>query len=128
MDFDLVLYIVVIIGSILWTVVKNLNKDEKERQAKKNVSRPVVAEPAGAPQRQPKEKPRSPFFQEENNNEPFSYETMSDRDFEQAFAQNAEMHSDTPQQESASPALNLSMKEEDVFKGIVWSEILKRKY
>ena len=128
MDFDLVLYIVVIVGSILWTVVKNLNKDEKERQAKKNVSRPVAAEPVGgAPLGQSRERPQSPFFQEQNN-EPFSYETMSDRDFEQAFAQNAELHSETPQQESASPALNLSMNEEDVFKGIVWSEILKRKY
>lgn len=127
MDFDLVLYIAVIVGSVIWSIVKKANKEEQERQAKKNVGRPrpVIFEP-DSPAPEQSSRPRANFTPEKNA-EPFSYETMSERDFEQAFAQNAESNLGTSHP-GAEPAINLSMNEEEVFKGVVWSEILKRKY
>ncbi len=129
MDFDSILYIILILGSILWSVVKSFKKDEVERQVKKNRSgRPIIVEGADVqeevqPQRRARVAP-----QPGQNNEYFSYETMSDRDFEQAFAQNMEEETGTPVQTSTDSKINLTMDEEEVYKGVVWSEILKRKY
>ena len=90
MDFDLILYIIVIIGSILFSVVKTLKKDEAERQAKKNRSPVTVETVEGSEEVRPQKKNMRVAPQPEQNEEYFSYETMSERDFEQVFAQNAE--------------------------------------
>ena len=127
MDFDLVLYIVLILGSILLSVVKTLKKDEKERPAKKMRSQPVEAETYEEEVMRPKNKTRvAP--QPEQNEEYFSYETMSERDFEQTFAQNAEEANEHFVKETDNQKTGLTLSEEDVFKGVVWSERLKRKY
>ena len=129
MDFDSILYIILIVGSILWSVVKSFKKDEAERQVKKSRSgRPIIVEEADVqeevqPQRRARVAP-----QPGQNNEYFSYETMSERDFEQAFAQNMEEETSSPVQTSTDSKINLTMDEEEVYKGVVWSEILKRKY
>ena len=129
MDFDSILYIILIVGSILWSVVKSFKKDEAERQTKKNRSgRPIIVEEADVqeevqPQRRARVAP-----QPGQNNEYFSYETMSERDFEQAFAQNMEEETNSAVQASTDSKINLTMDEEEVYKGVVWSEILKRKY
>ena len=127
MDFDLVLYIVLILGSILLSVVKTLKKDEKERHVKKMRSQPVETEIYEEEEVRPKNKAKvsSPRG---NDNEYFSYETMSDRDFEQEFAQNAEESKEHFVKETDNQKTGLTLSEEDVFKGVVWSEILKRKY
>ena len=127
MDFDLVLYIVLILGSILLSVVKTLKKDEKERQVKKMRGQPVEAETYEEEEVRPKKKAKV-TSQRGNDNEYFSYETMSERDFEQEFAQNMEEETIPSIQKGLDPKISLSMDEEDVFKGVVWSEILKRKY
>lgn len=129
MDFDSILYIILIVGSILWSVVKSLKKDEAERQTKKNRSgRPIIVEEADEPEEvQPQRRARvAP--QPGQNNEYFSYETMSERDFEQAFAHNAEEAKEHTVKETENPRVALSMDEEEVYKGVIWSEILKRKY
>ena len=129
MDFDSILYIILILGSILLSVVKSFKKDEAERQVKKSRSgRPIIVEEADVqeevqPQRRARVAP-----QPGQNNEYFSYETMSERDFEQAFAQNMEEETSSPIQTSDNSKINLTMDEEEVYKGVVWSEILKRKY
>ena len=129
MDFDSILYIILIVGSILWSVVKSFKKDEAERQTKKNRSgRPIIVDEADVqeevqPQRRARVAP-----QPGQNNEYFSYETMSERDFEQAFAQNMEEETNSAVQASTDSKINLTMDEEEVYKGVVWSEILKRKY
>jgi len=129
MDFDSILYIILILGSILWSVVKSFKKDEAERQVKKSRSgRPIIVEEADVqeevqPQRRARVAP-----QPGQNNEYFSYETMSERDFEQAFAQNMEEEANTPAQTSTDSKIKLTIDEEEVYKGVVWSEILKRKY
>ena len=129
MDFDSILYIILIVGSILWSVVKSFKKDEAERQTKKNRSgRPIIVEEADVqeevqPQRRARVAP-----QPGQNNEYFSYETMSERDFEQAFAQNMEEETNSAVQASTDSKINRTMDEEEVYKGVVWSEILKRKY
>ncbi len=129
MDFDSILYIILILGSILWSVVKSFKKDEAERQTKKNRSgRPIIVEETDVqeevqPQRRARVAP-----QPGQNNEYFSYETMSERDFEQAFAQNMEEETSAPAQTSTDSKINLTIDEEEVYKGVVWSEILKRKY
>ena len=129
MDFDSILYIILIVGSILWSVVKSFKKDEAERQVKKSRSgRPIIVEEADVqeevqPQRRARVAP-----QPGQNNEYFSYETMSERDFEQAFAQNMEEETNSAVQASTDSKINLTMDEEEVYKGVVWSEILKRKY
>jgi len=129
MDFDSILYIILILGSILLSVVKSFKKDEAERQVKKSRSgRPIIVEEADVqeevqPQRRARVAP-----QPGQNNEYFSYETMSERNFEQAFAQNMEEEANTPAQTSTDSKIKLTIDEEEVYKGVVWSEILKRKY
>ena len=129
MDFDSILYIILILGSILWSVVKSFKKDEAERQVKKSRNgRPIIVEEADVqeevqPQRRARVAP-----QPGQNNEYFSYETMSERDFEQAFAQNMEEETNSAVHASTDSKINLTMDEEEVYKGVVWSEILKRKY
>ena len=128
MDFDLVLYIIVIIGSILISVVKTLKKDEAERQTKKNRSPVTVETVEESEDVRPKKKKMRVAPQPEQNEEYFSYETMSERDFEQTFAQNAEESRESFVKETGDSKVSLTMDEDDVFKGVVWSEILKRKY
>lgn len=129
MDFDLVLYIILIVGSILLSVVKTLKKDEAARQTNKNRGgRPIVVEDIHEEEDvQPQRKSRvAP--QPEQKDEYFSYETMSERDFEQTFAHNAEEAKEHTVKETENPRVALSMDEEEVYKGVIWSEILKRKY
>lgn len=129
MDFDAILYIILIVGSILLSVVKTFKKDEAERQVKKNKSRPIVMESIEDPEEIPFKKKKARVApQPERNEEYFSYETMSERDFEQTFAQNAEEAKEHFVRETENPKVGLSLNEEDVYKGVVWSEILKRKY
>jgi hypothetical protein len=72
----------------------------------------------------------SPLFSQEtseNAGEYFSYETMSDRDFAKEFEEVIEENNETIKGQPSDrhyPAFD----EGDVFKGVVWSEILKRKY
>lgn len=129
MDFDSILYIILIVGSILWSVVKTFKKEEAERQTKKNRGgRPIIVEEVNEPKEvQPQRRARvAP--QPGQNNEYFSYETMSERDFEQTFAHNAEEAKEHTVKETENPRIALSMDEEEVYKGVIWSEILKRKY
>lgn len=128
MDFDTILYIILIVGSILLSVVKTLKKDEGARQVKKMPSRPVEAETYEEEEVRPMKKKTRVTPQPEQNEEYFSYETMSERDFEQTFAQNAEEAKENLFKGSETPKTNLTLSEEEVFKGVVWSEILKRKY
>ena len=129
MDFDSILYIILILGSILLSVVKSFKKDEAERQVKKSRSgRPIIVEEADVQEEvQPQRRARG-APQPGQNNEYFSYETMSERDFEQTFAHNAEEAKEHTVKETENPRVVLSMDEEEVYKGVVWSEILKRKY
>ena len=127
MDFDAILYIILIVGSILLSVVKTFKKDETERHVKKMRSQPVEAETYEEGEVRPKKKAKV-SSQRGNDNEYFSYETMSDRDFEQKFAQNAEESKEHFVKETENPKVGLTLNEEDVYKGVVWSEILKRKY
>lgn len=132
MDFDLVVYIIAIVGSILISVVKALKKDENVRQVMKNRGRPVVADTvSGTEEVHSNTKKRSKVIesQPEPSNEYFSYETMSERDFEQAFSENVDENEHfTAAMETPKSNIHLTMDEEEVFKGVVWSEILNRKY
>lgn len=123
-----------IIGSIVISVVKNLKKDEKDRQTMKNrPHRPVVVETSDSSAKKKKSKKKQPVFQQqetEQNEGYFTYETISDRDFSKEFEEiiaenNTEI---TASDNRPSPLPNLSIDQEEVFKGVVWSEILKRKY
>ena len=130
MDFDLILYIIVILGSILLSVIKTLKKDETERQTKKNRSgRPIIVENVNDSEEMHPTRKTRVASRLEQKDDYFSYETMSERDFEQEFAQNVEEEEIlSTAQKSHDPKVNLSMDEEEIFKGVVWSEILKRKY
>lgn len=132
MDFDSILYILLMVGWLGFTVFKNLKKDEAERTTMKNKKRPVVVETSDDAETysQPMRKaPRTSTQQVSQQDEYFSYETMSDRDFEQAFSDNVEGNEHiTAASQTPQSNIRLNMDEEEVFKGIVWSEILKRKY
>lgn len=129
MDFDLILYIILIVGSILLSVVKTLKKDEAARQVKKMRGQPVEAETYEEEEVRPQTKRTRVAPQPKQNEEYFSYETMSERDFEQEFAQNVEEETTISSvQKKTDTKINLSLDEEEVYKGVVWSEILKRKY
>ena len=131
MDFDTILYILLMVGWLVFTIFKALKKDEADRTAMKNKKRPVVVESADAetvPPSKKTSKKRAAAQQTAQNNEYFSYETMSDRDFAKEFGQTAEEAVATPHTTTPDSAAHLTMDEEEVFKGIVWSEILRRKY
>ena len=129
MDFDSILYIILIVGSILWSVVKTFKKEEAERQVKKNRSgRPIIVEEADVQEEEQPQRRARVAPQTGQNNEYFSYETMSERDFEQTFAHNAEEANEHTVKETENPRVALSMDEEEVYKGVIWSEILKLKY
>lgn len=125
------MYIVLIVGSILISVVKTLKSDEKERTAKKNRPQPIAAETSDATPNpkngKSKKRKTHPFFETKPDDEKeyFSYETMSDRDFAKEFEQTAE---ETAAVSTPQPSCHLNMDEESVFNGVVWSEILNRKY
>ena len=132
MDFTTIIYIILIVGWFLFSIFKNMKKEEEERQAKKNRPHTVVVEENGEivqPKSKKKKPVSSPVFQNDDDEEYFSYETMSERDFEQAFSENVEGNEHiaaTP--ETPHSNIQLNMDEEEVYKGVVWSEILKRKY
>ena len=132
MDFSTIIYILLIVGWFIFSIFKNMNKAEAARQAQKNRKTVTIDEDGELTQPKPKKKkkePASPIFQETTgNNEYFSYETMSERDFEEAFNQNVESENEVLQTQPSTPNIRLSMDEEEVYKGVVWSEILKRKY
>lgn len=132
MDFSTIIYILLIVGWFIFSIFKNMNKEEAARQAQKNRKTVTIDEDGELTQPKPKKKkkePASPIFQETtSNNEYFSYETMSERDFEEAFNQNVESENEVLQTQPSTPNIRLSMDEEEVYKGVVWSEILKRKY
>lgn len=132
MDLSTIVYIILIVGWFIFSIFKNLNKEEAERQAQKNRRTVTIDEDGQMVQPQSKKKknkPENPFFQETTgDNEYFSYETMSERDFEEAFKQNVESENEVLQPQPTTPNIQLTMDEEEVYKGVVWSEILKRKY
>lgn len=127
MDFDLVLYIVLIVGGLLWTVVKNL-KSEAAQPVKRNRSQTVTVETDDAEPQRPntRNKARKVTEPQAKGDEYFTYETLSDRDFQQEFEENMEEHS--AKAPTSQSDVKLGLNEEDVFKGVVWSEILQRKY
>ena len=131
MDFDLVLYILVIVVSVAFSVIKSLKENGT---VKKNMTAdPIdeetveVVEPVETHQKKAKKK--STPKPKSGEKEYFSYETMSERDFEQAFSDNVEENEHIAAS-SGTPHSNihLDMDEEEVYKGIVWAEILNRKY
>lgn len=130
MDFDSLLYSLVIGGTIVWSVVKNFKKAEKQRQAQKERSRPITVETDDTVEEvRPKRRMTKGAVQPDPNKEYFSYETMSERDFEQAFSENVEENKHfAAAAETPHPDIHLNMDEEEIYKGVVWSEILNRKY
>ncbi len=132
MDFDTILYILLMVGWLGITVFKNLKKDEAERTAHKNRPRPIVVETTdetetAEPQKKTSKK-KAARQQAPQEEQYFSYETMSDRDFASEFGQSAEETVTISDSPAPLPTVHLNMDEEEVYKGIVWSEILRRKY
>lgn len=131
MDLATILYVILIVGWFLFSIFKNMKKEEQERQAMKNRPRTVVVEENDNPvQPEPKKNKKGLFnsVSEENKEEYFTYETMSERDFENEFKQNEESENEVQQAQPTTPNIRLSIEEEEIYKGVVWSEILKRKY
>lgn len=130
MEFlDSIIDILFIIGAIALGFFPGIKKLLGGLEEAKKEVRPIhreVTEENESPQ--PKmEKAQAASPQQFQNEEYFSYETMSDRDFENLFIQNNEEAVTTPT-DTTFKNIHLTMNEEEVYKGIVWSEILKRKY
>ena len=120
------------VGWLGFTILKALRKESAGHTTKKNTSRPIVVETSDNSPKpgegSPKKKGASPFVETKpQEGEYFSYETMSDRDFAKEFGHTAEETAATTPA-ATQPAMHLGMDEESVFNGVVWSEILKRKY
>jgi len=130
MEFlDSIIDILFVIGAIALGFLPGIKKLLGDAEEAKKIVRPIrreVSEGKESPQPQ-KRKAQSAAPQQPQNEEYFSYETMSDRDFENLFIQNNEEAVTTPT-DTTFKNIHLTMDEEEVYKGIVWSEILKRKY
>jgi hypothetical protein len=132
MDFSTILYVILIVGWFIFSIFKNMKKEEEERQAMKNRPRTVIVNendnPVRPKSKKSKKSPVNPVFEEAGKEEYFTYETMSERDFENEFKQNEESENEVQHIQPTTPNIQLSMEEEEIYKGVVWSEILKRKY
>ena len=130
MEFlDSIIDILFVIGAIALGFLPGIKKLLGGAEEAKKIVRPIrreVSEGKESPQPQ-KRKAQSAVPQQPQNEEYFSYETMSDRDFENLFIQNNE-EAVTTTTDTTFKNIHLTMDEEEVYKGIVWSEILKRKY
>ena len=130
MEFlDSIIDILFVIGAIALGFLPGIKKLLGGAEEAKKIVRPIrreVSEGKESPQPQ-KRKAQSAAPQQPQNEEYFSYETMSDRDFENLFIQNNE-ETVTTTTDTTFKNIHLTMDEEEVYKGIVWSEILKRKY
>ena len=128
MDFDTILYILLVVGWLGATVLKAFKKDEADRTAKK--TRPISVETtekkSGGTSK--KREPNPIFRSEPEEEEYFSYETMSDRDFAKEFGQAEAEEPVVADVAPPQPTAHLTMDGESVFNGVVWSEILNRKY
>ncbi len=132
MDFlDSIIDILFVIGAIALGFLPGIKKLLGGEEVKK-VVRPIqqeVAEETVSPRtKRKKSKGTITPPQQPQNEEYFSYETMNDRDFENLFAQNSEETFENEATETLHKDIHLTLDEEEVYKGVVWSEILKRKY
>lgn len=131
MDFSSIIDILFIIGAIALGFFPGVKKMLGEEKTPKKVVRPVYHEPEEEPEKvHPKRKKKTHVAppQPEQNNEYFSYETMNEKDFEQAFSENVEENKHVANAETPHSDIQLNMDEEEIYKGVIWSEILKRKY
>lgn len=132
MNLSTIIYVILIIGWFLFSFFKNMNKEEAERQAKKNRKPIPVDEFEEEVQPQPKRKKErvaSPVFEQTAPQEEyFSYETMSERDFEKEFHQNAEAEIEVQHTSPQTHNLHLNLDDEEFYKGVIYSEILNKKY
>lgn len=131
MDFlDSIIDILFVIGAIALGFFPGIKKLLSGVEEAKKVVRPVGQEVTeeNQPPRSKRRKAQAAAPQQPQEEEYFSYETMSDRDFENLFTQNSEETLGSVASESHNKGVHLSFDEEEVYKGIVWSEILKRKY
>lgn len=130
MDFlDSIIDILFVIGAIALGFLPGIKKLLGGEEVKK-VVRPVqqeVVEEEEAPRPKRKKNKVAPP-QEPQKEEYFSYETMNDRDFENLFTKNNEETFESIAAETPHRDIHLTLDEEEVYKGVVWSEILKRKY
>ena len=135
MDFlDSIIDILFVIGAIALGFFPGIKKLLGEVKEPKKVIRPVHQEYENEPEedvvhsKRKKKAANSAPTQPTENEEYFSYETMSDRDFENLFAQSEEEAVEHVAAETPHKKLHLTLEEEEVYKGVVWSEILHRKY
>lgn len=126
--FEIILYV----GAIIVTAVIGARKAAKE------VKNPVPKKAQRKHIFNEKEEeyvPESRDFEKEVvygktvSSEPFSYETMSERDFQKEFSKNVESeHAPFVEETHNSIENPLTFDEEEIYKGVIYSEILKRKY
>jgi len=135
MDFlDSIIDILFVIGAIALGFFPGIKKIIGEMNPSKKVVKPVYQEhdnepdEVSQPKRNKKRAAKVADAQPTEEEGYFSYETMSDRDFENLFAQNGEESVEHVMAETPHKEIHLTMDEEEVYKGVVWSEILKRKY
>lgn len=130
MDFDTILYILLMVGWLGFSVLKAVKKGQSYDTSKKNSTRPISVETTEKKESgKAKKHETHPFFQDKPREEEyFSYETMSDRDFAKEFEQAEEEELVVTDLTPSQPAVHLTMDKESVFNGVIWSEILNRKY
>jgi len=133
MEFlDSIIDILFVIGAIALGFFPGIKKMLGEVKEPKKVVRPIIQESDEEPQRQSKRReksaPKVAQEQTSDKEEYFSYETMSDREFENLFTQSEEESVEHVMVETPHNDIHLTMDEEEVYKGVVWSEILRRKY
>lgn len=118
--------IIIFGAAVLWTVVVAVKKSKEAANAPQP-KRPVfVDENIEMPEEEYKTEEKEETFSE---SKPFSYETMSERDFEKEFSKNFEYsENQNIHTEKDSSNKSLTFEEDEVLKGIVYSEILKKKY
>lgn len=119
--------ILIFVCAILWALFSLLLKNRKEEKRPTLNNNKQNVEPEEVVQQNPKRSIKK--VANKDASQPFSYETMSERDFEAEFAKNVENKESFFDEETHNKQMpSLNFDNEEFYKGIVYSEILKKKY
>lgn len=130
MDFDTILYVLLMVAWLGFSIFKAVKKGQSYETAKKSSTRPISVETSEKKGNgKSKKRETNPIFESKPEAEEyFSYETMSERDFAKEFGQAEEETFAADVTTPSQPDTPFSLDKESLFNGVVWSEILNRKY
>ncbi len=134
---DILIFLAVMALSLIPTLLKSL-KESNDKNAQKPAPKvkpdPYFPDADQAPR--PRYATSRPTVQGSANDDYFTYETVEDPQSRRTASDQGSQKPSAPEapasrmeiKQEGKPKVELSLEEEEIYKGIIYSEILKRKY